>query len=131
MGQLDLQMHHCYFWAVFLHLDCRWIQRHSWIAWICSIRFCLKVFPMKPIALLLIPSAVLAFFHFFEDQHQEQQPKKEKVEEITCLGRFECPSTKTCVDHAIDCPCGEQQTKCLIGDWYLCVSGHQSCKSFA
>lgn len=69
----------------------------------------------------------MAFFEFFQQQQQQQQaPQKE---EPKCLG-FECKESGKCVNNPMECPCLPGQEKCTLGDWYICISGHQNCKSF-
>ncbi|KAI9354643.1 hypothetical protein BD770DRAFT_473885 [Pilaira anomala] len=41
-----------------------------------------------------------------------------------------CSDTADCVKSAIDCPCPlPTDKKCLIGDWYICINGQESCDS--
>ncbi|KAI9199842.1 uncharacterized protein BJ171DRAFT_517177 [Polychytrium aggregatum] len=93
------------------------------------------------------------FFNFFDNQQQQQQQQQyggdghhhhdhhhdhdhdhnhgqhaQASHGGACKG-YLCPDTRTCVDLPIVCPCPQPfETKCIVGDWYVCVGPQRNCQ---
>jgi len=66
----------------------------------------------------------------FNGPGEETFQREERVKKVVCKD-YICPLTQTCVEKPIDCPCeNELEKKCIIGDWYICISSKQSCENF-
>ncbi|KAK6093840.1 hypothetical protein MT418_005676 [Batrachochytrium dendrobatidis] len=87
------------------------------------------------LVLLLFVSNALAFFEFFQNQHQQQkeEPFTNEPKSTACAG-YLCPDNDICVDVPLECPCvRDLDLRCLIGDWYVCLppaSTTHTCSSF-
>ncbi|KAI8826701.1 uncharacterized protein EV422DRAFT_511115 [Fimicolochytrium jonesii] len=97
-------------------------------------KVCLSLF----ICLLALTPSIFAFnfFDFFNDGGQQQQNQGQQNEsaegqraatERGCPG-YICPQTAHCVSTPLACPCpNPTEKKCVVGSWYVCVRGDQTC----
>ncbi|ORX81821.1 hypothetical protein BCR32DRAFT_279412 [Anaeromyces robustus] len=87
--------------------------------------FCLLL-----ICLFIRNSIAFDFFNMFNGPDEAFQKEEQFVKKEICKD-YICPLTHTCVEKPIDCPCeNELEKKCIIGDWYICISSKQSCENF-
>ncbi|TPX70451.1 hypothetical protein SpCBS45565_g01835 [Spizellomyces sp. 'palustris'] len=79
------------------------------------------------------PATAFEFFSSFFDSHdsqQQQQQAGQKSQDTPSQGTcktYVCPYTSICVPTPSQCPCPDSQTKCSVGDWYVCVRAERGC----
>ncbi|KAL2918613.1 hypothetical protein HK105_202014 [Polyrhizophydium stewartii] len=87
---------------------------------------------MRPLGLtvlvaVLAATPALAFFEFFtqgdDGGQQEQRQQRQQQQQQQQQSGYICPSVPVCVASPAECPCASStDLKCMVGDWYVCLS---------
>ena len=78
--------------------------------------------------LILTASVFSQFANFFQQGDSNFQFMFNGQQMNQRCNRYQCPSTKRCVDKPVDCPCEDAQIKCPYGDWYYCLDTKRQCE---
>ncbi|KAJ1505768.1 hypothetical protein HMI54_005659 [Coelomomyces lativittatus] len=68
------------------------------------------------------------FGHFFHSKEQPSADEDSSENNSECK-EYTCGSG-ACVATPDQCPCPENEKKCMLQDWYLCIPSDQECPSY-